>query len=37
MKLNEIYAKEDGLKISFEVFPPKDGEAGHPALLSELK
>ncbi len=37
MKLNEIYAKEDGLKISFEVFPPKDGEAGHPALLSELE
>ena len=36
MKLNEIYAKEGGLKISFEVFPPKDGDAGHPALLKEL-
>lgn len=36
MKLNEIYGKEDGLKISFEVFPPKGGELEYPNLLKEL-
>mgnify|MGYP001031906944 CR=1 FL=1 len=37
MKLNEIYGKEDGLKISFEVFPPKGGEVEYPELLKELE
>lgn len=37
MKLNEIYSKKDGLKISFEVFPPKGGEVEYPELLKELE
>lgn len=37
MRLKEIYRKQGGLKVSFEVFPPKEGEAGHPSLLNELK
>lgn len=39
MRLNEIYCKDKGIenKISFEVFPPKNGEEGFRELLEELE
>lgn len=37
MKLSEIYKRNGELKISFEIFPPKNGFEGYQDLLKQLE